>query len=149
MQFHVKSAQFEDAQFIAPLFDAYRVFYKQESNIVLAHEFISERLKNKEAVIFCAVTDTNHFIGFVQLYPTFSSVSAKRSWVLNDLYVSSDYRRYGIAKALMEEAHKLALETGANGIALETAPDNEKAKALYKASGYQLENSYLRYFLSL
>jgi len=100
-------------------------------------------------LLFFAVTDTNEFIGFIQLYPTFSSVSAKRSWVLNDLYVLADFRGNGIAKQLMNAAHELALETGANGIALETVPDNNQAKALYQSLGYKLTNEYLHYFLSL
>ena len=149
MNFQIIKAELKDAPSIAPLFDSYRVFYKKESNLNLAIDFISSRLKNNESTIFYAVDDSGSYIGFVQLYPTFSSVSAMRSWVLNDLYVNSSARGKGVAKLLMEAAKKLAVETGANGIALETAPDNEKAQALYKDLGYQLENEYQHYFLSL
>ena len=38
--------------------------------------------------------------GFVQLYPMFSSVRARRTWVLNDLFVEAQFRRGGIAGSL-------------------------------------------------
>ena len=149
VKFQVKKADFKDAELIGPLFDAYRVFYKKESDIALATDFIASRLKNNESTIYYAVTDNHEFIGFVQLYPTFSSLSAKRSWILNDLYVNQHARGLGVARQLMQAANKLALETNANGIALETAPDNESAQALYRSLGYKLESEYLHYFLSM
>ena len=149
MKFQIKSAKLEDASAIAALFDAYRVFYNQKSNLVLAEEFISSRLKNSESAIFCAISDSNEYVGFVQLYPTFSSVSVRRSWVLNDLYVSSDVRGRGVGKLLMSAARDLAVTTGANGIALETSPDNKNAQALYESLGYEHESTYKHYFLNI
>jgi len=73
-----------DLDSLAELFDLYRVFYQQQSNINGAKEFIKDRLSNEESVIFLAF-DENNPVGFVQLYPSFSSVSMKRTWVLNDL----------------------------------------------------------------
>ena len=72
-------------------FDLYRLFYGQESNLEGAKEFLKERLVNEESVVFIAF-DENNPIGFVQLYPSFSSVSMERSWVLNDLYVKETAR---------------------------------------------------------
>ena len=149
MKFQIKSAELEDSSSIAALFDEYRVFYNQESNLTLAEDFISSRLKNSESTIFCAISNSNEYVGFVQLYPTFSSVSVRRSWVLNDLYVSSDVRGRGVAKLLMSAARDLALSTGANGIALETSFDNKNAQALYESLGYKHESKYKHYFLNL
>lgn len=41
---------------------------------------------NEESIVFMAFDD-NEAIGFVHLYPSFSSVSMKQTWVLNDFYV--------------------------------------------------------------
>lgn len=106
---------------MSELFNAYRVFYKQESDLALENSFITQRLTNKDSVIFCAYDDNGIALGFTQLYPTFSSVSARASWVLNDLYVSSSARRLGAGKKLMEMAKLFAIEKNAKEIALKHA----------------------------
>ena len=134
---------------IAPLFDQYRVFYGQVSDLDLAHSFIEQRMANNQSVIFLALDERGAPVGFTQLYPTFSSVSAQSSWILNDLYVNSDQRGKGLGKALLNAAKEFAIATGAKGIALETAQDNLAAQKLYESLGYQRDTEYFSYFLSL
>ncbi|NRA52536.1 MAG: GNAT family N-acetyltransferase [Gammaproteobacteria bacterium] len=145
----VKRATLDDVAGVAELFNSYRIFYKQAENVDLAIHFISERITNNESVIFFAHDDNDNYIGFAQLYPIFSSVSAQRSWVLNDLYVCENHRKLGVAQRLMKVAKELALETNANGISLETAEDNYHAQALYNSLGYKKSGDYHNYFLSL
>lgn len=149
MKIVVKRASLEDAKNVATLFNDYRVFYKQESDITVALKFISERLDRNESVIFCAQDAKGVLIGFTQLYPNFSSVSAKRSWILNDLYVSSAARRLGVARKLMNAAKDFAISTDAKGISLETAPDNVNAQALYESLGYEKSSGFYSYYLSV
>lgn len=149
MTISVKKATLDDVEAVAELFNSYRIFYKQEADIDLAVSFISERIENQESVIFYAHDEEGHSLGFIQLYPSFSSVSAKRSWVLNDLFVSSSSRRLGVAKKLMETAKIFASESNANGIALETGENNVNAQALYESLGYKKGSGYYNYFLSL
>ncbi|TFH49442.1 MAG: GNAT family N-acetyltransferase, partial [Lysobacterales bacterium] len=66
---------------IAPLFDAYRQFYKQAPDLPLARRFIQERLQRNESVVFVAETGTMKIVGFCQLYPTFCSVRAAHTYV--------------------------------------------------------------------
>lgn len=73
----------------------------------------------------------------------------KRSWVLNDLYVSEEYRKHGVARKLLEEVKTFALQTKAKGIALSTAPENIKAQSLYEGLGYVKDDEYYQYFLTL
>ncbi len=72
---------------IAALFDAYRQFYQQAADLNLATEFIGERMRRNESVIFLAENDQREALGFCQLYPTFCSVEAKPILALYDLYV--------------------------------------------------------------
>lgn len=140
----------EHVELIAELFNSYRMFYQQESDLDGAREYISARLKNNESVIFLACNEARtKGYGFTQLYPTFSSVSMKRVWVLNDLYVSEEARRKGIANQLMDAAKELAVSTGAKGLALETAEDNAPAQALYESLGYEKESGFYHYFLTV
>lgn len=149
MGFAIQHAQSTHANAIAELFNQYRIFYKQNSDLALAQSFISERLKSKDSVIFFAQNDAGDYLGFTQLYPTFSSISAQRSWVLNDLFVTETAREKGVATALMNTAYEHAKQTGAKGLALATAKDNVQAKALYENLGYALDTSFDHYFLSI
>lgn len=132
----IKRAVPSDVDALAVLFDAYRQFYRQPSDVPAARAFLAERLRREESVIFFAVAGDD-MLGFTQLYPSFSSVSLRRLWVLNDLYVRPEGRRGGVAKRLLERARQWAVQTGAKGLALATAPDNAAARALYESSGWR------------
>ena len=137
---------------IAPLFDAYRQFYRQPPNLPGARRFISDRLRAKQSVVLVAWVKSAgapKAVGFVQLYPTFSSVSMKPLWILNDLYVAPEARKQGVAKTLMEGAWQLAFSTGAKEIILETAKDNFPAQKLYKQVGYKRDEEFHRYALTV
>ncbi|HTV74409.1 MAG TPA: GNAT family N-acetyltransferase [Candidatus Acidoferrales bacterium] len=138
----------EDVARVAPLFDAYRVFYRQPSDLAASYAFLAERWQRRETVLFFAtVEDAN--AGFVQLFPSFSSVSIGVFWILNDLFVDSRYRKHGIGGRLMQRAEQHAHETGAIGLTLSTAVDNFTAQALYRSQGYVRDEEFLvfnRYF---
>jgi GNAT superfamily N-acetyltransferase len=130
---------------VAPLFDAYRQFYKQPPDLEGARDFIRERILLGESVIFLALEGPAP-VGFTQLYPSFSSESMKRLWVLNDLFVVPEARRLGVAKALMERARQLAVETKAKGLVLETAIGNFNAQRLYESLGWIRDKEFYRYY---
>ncbi|PGL67484.1 GNAT family N-acetyltransferase [Bacillus sp. AFS055030] len=133
---------------VANLFDQYRMFYKQESNLNGAIDFITERINNKDSVIFL-VKEEDQSIGFTQLYPSFSSVSMKKLWILNDLYVTETARQKGVAQLLLNAAKKFAIESKAKALDLQTAIDNKSAQALYEKNGYQVDKEFLSYSLNL
>ena len=142
-------ATLADLDALAKLFDGYRVFYKQSSDPALARAFIEERLRLDESVIFIARGENGEALGFTQLYPMFSSVAARRIWVLNDLFVAPTARKRGVARALMDRARDFAVEKGALRLILETAEDNDAAQALYESLGYVRESGERHYTLEL
>ena len=137
-----------DIEDVAPLFDAYRVFYEQVSDPRAARAFVAERIQNDQSVIFLAHCEDKP-AGFTQLYPTFSSVSLKPLWILNDLYVEKVWRQRGVAKALVEYAKRFAIHEGAKGLILETAITNTEAQKLYEATGWTRDTEFYRYFLNV
>jgi ribosomal protein S18 acetylase RimI-like enzyme len=141
-------ARLEDLEEIAQLFDQYRVFYKQSSDLEAARNFLQERFQKGDSTIFVAV-DCDRRIGFTQLYPSFSSVSMKRIWILNDLFVMEQYRQQGVAKALMKAAADFARESGAVRVALSTQISNGAAQALYESLGYSKDEDFYHYALQL
>lgn len=136
----VKRATLSDLEVLLPLFDAYRIWYRKESNLDQARSFLSERLSQNDAVIYLAWEDEKA-VGFTQLYPSFSSTRMKRMWILNDLFVDLTYRGKGISKQLINAAKKLAAETKACGLLLETEKSNDIGNQLYPATGFELEEN--------
>jgi GNAT superfamily N-acetyltransferase len=136
-----------DLDVVAPLFDAYRQFYGQRSDVAAARAFLAERLGRDESVIFIAVADEGEALGFTQLYPSFSSVSLKRLWILNDLFVGPGQRRGGVGRRLLERAREWAVETDAKGLTLATAVTNNAAKSLYESCGWRRDDEFEHYTL--
>ena len=140
----IKQATALDIDRIAPLFDAYRVFYGQESDVEAAKAFLLERLKKEENIVFIALKN-NVAVGFTQLYPTFSSVSMRQFYILNDLFVAPEVRKKGIGEQLLNHAKEFCQINNSKGLALETAADNP-AQKLYERLGWEKDEAYLHYF---
>lgn len=148
MKISVRRATSDDLDALAVLFDAYRRFYAQPSDVPGARAFLAARLQNDESVVFIATGATGG-VGFTQLYPLFTSVGMRRLWLLNDLFVAQDARRLGVASTLMKAAHAHAKDTGAAGVLLETQRTNHSAQALYRKLGYERNDSTEFHFLAL
>lgn len=139
-------ATLEHLHAAAKLFDAYRVFYEQTSDINAATQFIKERLGKKESIIYLHQLPNKSFSGYAQLFPLFTSVGLKRMWLLNDLFVDENHRGKGISKLLIDRCKQLAIETNANGLLLETATSNIIGNKLYPTVGFELDDKHNYYF---
>ena len=144
----VRQAALSDIEALAPLFDGYRQFYGRPSDISAAREFLLERLNHDESVLFIAHED-NKPVGFTQLYPSFSSVSLARVFILNDLFVYEHARRKGIASNLMSAATQFANSLGAVRVSLSTATSNETAQALYQSAGWKRDEQFYVYHFAI
>lgn len=144
----VFQARSEHLEEVSKLFDQYRVFYKSSSDYEAARKFLKERFEKEDSTIFLASID-GRIVGFTQLYPSFSSVSMKRVWILNDLFIDEDYRGNGVAKSLMCAAENFARETGSVRIILATQISNVAAQSLYELRGYAKDEEFYHYALRL
>ena len=140
----IRKAGLEDLEIIVPLFDAYRQFYKQASDLPKARAYLRERLTRSQADIFLCLSE-GRADGFTLLYPTFCSVSAAPTFVLYDLFVREPARRKGVGEALLRTAQEHARESGAAWLKLETAVDNTPAQALYEKLGWERETDFFTY----
>ena len=138
----------KDLEGVSHLFSLYRNFYKQTPDLEGAKTFIKERLENEDSVIFVAKI-SDEYVGFTQLYPTFSSISMKRTWVLNDMFVDASARNQKVGEKLLQKAKEFTSERGAKSITLETNPDNEVAQRLYERNGYKKDEEFYHYYLEL
>ena len=145
MDVTIRRATAEDAGDIAKLFDDYRVFFGEQSNMPLAQQFLADRLHHTESAIFFAQTPEEQCVGFAQLYPSFSSVSAGRVWILNDLFVTESARGMGIGTKLLGEIKAFGTDSNAKSILVETMASNSGAQKLYETTGYQEVSDRLFY----
>ena len=137
----IRQAILADIEALAVLFDGYRQFYGQESNLAAAEKFLLDRFNHAESVLFIAHEGSNP-IGFAQLYPSFSSVSLGRIYILNDLFVNELGRRKGVGSQLISAVVDFAKTVGAIRLALSTALTNTTAQALYEAKGWERDDDF-------
>lgn len=149
MSVTVRHATIEDLDQVVGLFDAYRQFYGQPSDLALARSFLTERFERQESVVLVAIDSSSRAVGFTQLYRSFSSVQAARIFILNDLFVAPEARREGVAVILLSEAAEVARALGAVRLTLSTALTNDKAQRLYESQGWKRDDAFCHYGLEL
>jgi len=144
----VRQAALADLDLLVPLFDAYRQFYRQPSDLEQARTFLEARFERNESVIFLALQE-QIAIGFTQLYPSFSSGAMARIFILNDLFVTPHARRQGAASALLNAAAQYGRRAGAIRLVLSTEITNTTAQALYERTGWVRDTVFCVYNLRL
>lgn len=149
MPVSIREASATDVDRVAPLFDAYRQFYLQAADLPRAHRFLTERLSQRQSTVLVAETANGEAVGFVQLYPCFSSIRAAPLLILSDLFVAPAARGGGVGRLLMETAARMARATGAVGLELATARTNAAAQRLYESLGWQRDEEFYQYTLNL
>ncbi|MDQ0207332.1 GNAT family N-acetyltransferase [Alkalicoccobacillus murimartini] len=145
---NIYQATIEDTQHLSILFNAYREFYYQETDLAGASSYISERLKQKDSVLFVAEHE-GKYVGFAQLYPTFSSIAMQKAFILNDLFVAEEARKNGIGDQLLLKVKDYALAQNVLRLSLSTAIHNKAAQRLYEKHGYVRDTDFYHYQLTL
>lgn len=140
----------EHLDLLTPLFVKYREFYDAMPYPETSRSFLEKRLTRKESVIYLALADDeDKLMGFCQLYPSFSSLSLKRVWILNDIYVAEDARRQLVADRLLQTAKKMAKETNAVRMRVSTSSNNEVAQKTYESIGFKEDTEFKNYVLPI
>lgn len=145
----ITQATLEHLDLLTPLFVKYREFYGALAYPDSSRAFLEKRLRRKESVIYLALGDDGKLMGFCQLYPNFSSLSLKRVWILNDIYVAEDARRQLVADNLIRTAKKMAKETNAVRMRVSTSSDNEVAQKTYESIGFREDSEFKNYVLPI
>lgn len=144
----IRQAIPSDIEALVPLFDSYRQFYGRECDLRGAREFLLARFRHRESTLFIAHA-AGAAIGFAQLYPSFSSASLARTFILNDLFVSESHRKTGVGRLLIAAAVEFAKSLGALRLTLATAADNKPAQALYRSFGWKRDEQFVVYHYTI
>ena len=147
----IVQATLEHLDLLTPLFVKYREFYGELPFPDSSRAFLEKRLSREESVIYLALPDDDDgkLLGFCQLYPSYSSLSLKRVWILNDIYVAEDARRQLVADHLMQKAKKMARETQAVRMRVSTSANNEVAQKVYESIGFKEDTQFKNYTLPI
>ena len=134
---------------VAVLFNEYRQFYGRRDDVAAAEQFIHARLLDESSVIFIAKDNQGLGLGFVQMYPSFSSLRMAPMLILNDVYVTQHARCVGIGRALVQQAASYAKAHNMSYLMLETQQKNQRAQGLYEGLGFVRNQDFYIYELEI
>ena len=145
----IVKAELKHLEELGRLFNLYRIFYEEEDDIEKATNYITARFNNEDSIIFVSRSQDSTLNGFVQLYPSYCSVSTIPILILYDLFVDESERAKGKGRFLMNAARDYAKENGYKRLELSTAKDNYIGQSLYESLGYALDKEFLQYSLEI
>jgi ribosomal protein S18 acetylase RimI-like enzyme len=125
---------------LLPLMRAYCDFYDVEpaDDALLAMSGALIADSEREGVQLVARAPDGAAVGFATVFWSWSTSRAARIGVMNDLFVAPDARGAAggrVGEALIAACAERARAHGAVSLTWQTAPDNERAQALYDRIG--------------
>jgi GNAT superfamily N-acetyltransferase len=126
----------EEFEQLLPLIAAYQRFYEVEAiDTERNRTFFRRFLSPSEDGLLLGARSEGRLVGYACLYWHFSSLEARESVLMNDLYVDESARGQGVGRALIEAGAEVARERGVPFVEWSTAPDNDTAQRLYDSTG--------------
>jgi GNAT superfamily N-acetyltransferase len=126
--------------------DFYEVAPSDESLLAMSRNLIANP---DEGVQLIARDDGGAAVGFATIFWTWSTLSAARLGVMNDLFVAEGARGGGVADALIAACAERCRERGATELAWQTAHTNARAQAVYDRVGAERDDRWLDYSLRI
>jgi len=146
----------EDLDDLLPLVRGYCAFYEESAGIPQASDdallALSRALiadpEGAGIQLLARDAGSGDAVGFVTIYWNWSTLSARRFALMNDLFVTTAARGTGLAERLIAACADEARARGMASLQWRTAPDNERAQAVYDRVGGQ-RSQWLDYTLAL
>jgi GNAT superfamily N-acetyltransferase len=142
----------DDLPDLLPLMRGYCDFYEvdpsDERLLDLARTLIADPERQGLQLIARGDGD-GRAVGFATIFWTWSTLSADRLAVMNDLFVSADARGGGVADALIAACADQCRERGVPELAWQTARTNLRAQAVYERVGAARDERWLDYSVSV
>ena len=126
--------------------DFYEVAPSDDALLALSRTLIADP---DQGVQLIARDDGGAAIGFATIFWTWSTLSAERLGVMNDLFVAEGARGGGAADALIAACVEHCRERGAPELAWQTAHTNLRAQAVYDRVGAKRDERWLDYSVSV
>lgn len=134
----ILQARPEHLDLLTPLFIRFRESKGEDTLPDSSRKFLETRLKRNESIIYLALAaEEDQLLGFCQLYPSYSSLSLKRVWLINDLYVAEQARRQLVADHLLQTVKQMAIDSHSVRLRAMCPQGNNSARALYESVGFK------------
>ena len=131
----------DDLPDLLPLMRGYCDFYEVAPNddalLSMSRALLAD--PEREGLQLIARDEGGAAIGFATIFWSWSTLSAARIGVMNDLFVTETARGTGAAEALIAACLQRARERGAASLGWQTAKDNLRAQAVYERVGGRRE----------
>jgi len=138
-----------DLAALLPLMRGYCDFYEvapsDEALLSMSRALISDR--EREGFQLIARDESGTAVGFATVFWNWSTLSARRDALMNDLFVAETARGSGVAEALIDECARLVREHGGRELEWQTARDNLRAQAVYDRVGGKRDERWISYSL--
>lgn len=141
-------ATLEHLDALTPLFVAYREFHGAMPAAELSREFLQQRIQQQDSSIFIAELD-GHAVAFCQVYPSFSSLTLRPIWILNDIFVQEDFRGQHIAESLIRHTLTQAAEQDVVRVRVSISQYNEAAQRLFESTGFTEDQIFRNYIQTM
>ena len=133
---HVATVVGDDLVDLLPLLRGYCDFYEAEPSDEKLLELARSLIADHDCEGFQVLArDCGRALGFATVYWSWSTLSASRIAIMNDLFVVPEARGTGVAEVLIEECRRRAGRRGATSLTWQTAKDNLRAQKLYERIG--------------
>jgi GNAT superfamily N-acetyltransferase len=140
-----------DLRELLPLMRGYCDFYEVDPSdddlLAMSRTLIDD--PEREGVQLIARDGDGRATGFATIFWTWSTLSASRIGVMNDLFVDERSRGTGVAEALIAACAERCRQRGATSLDWTTARDNHRAQRLYQRVGARRDERWLDYSLDV
>jgi GNAT superfamily N-acetyltransferase len=136
---------------LLPLMRGYCDFYEVDPSdddlLAMSRALIAD--PDREGTQLIARDDEGRASGFATIFWTWTTLSAARIGVMNDLFVTERARGTGVAEALIAACAERCRGHGAVSLDWTTARDNYRAQRLYERVGAKRDERWVDYSLDV
>jgi GNAT superfamily N-acetyltransferase len=141
----------EDLGELLPLMRGYCDFYgvdpSDDELLAMSRALIAD--PEREGLQLLAREESGQAMGFATVFWSWSTLSAGRIGVMNDLFVAKEARGSGVADELIEACAQACRDRGdVASLGWQTAKDNVRAQAVYERAGAK-RSEWLDYTLEI
>lgn len=143
MNSQLQLAAIQDLDRLLPLVRAYHEFEHIDSNEADRRSALLRLLGDRDLGGIWLIYDNEQVAGYIALCRGFSIEFNGFDGFIDEFYLQPEFRGQGIGRRVLDAIRDEARDLQINALHLEVARDNERARRLYAAAGFEARDKYL------
>jgi GNAT superfamily N-acetyltransferase len=135
MEITFRYAEKKDAGLILNFIKELAIYEKLLDEVVATEEILEEWIFEKKKAEVILVQADGKEVGYALFFHNFSTFLGRAGIYLEDLYVTPEYRGYGLGKALIKKLGSIAVERGCGRLEWSCLDWNTKSIEFYRSLG--------------